>query len=195
MTSPGRRSARREFAAAVVGCLAGGGGALLATRQVWAERTVGRQPPLSPLRETVTGADLAAWAPAAALVVLAAAFALYAARGQARRAVAALTAVSGGAIVAAGVRGLATAGDSGRQVVDGGLWPAATLAGGLLALAAGALALLRSADWPSMGTRYERPEGESAATGRNRKRTAQTPDDPAAMWDALDSGADPTAER
>ena len=200
--------ARRELAAAVLGCLAGGGLALVAAWRPWALRVTPRQPPLSPIRESFTGADLAGWAPGAALVALAAAIALYAARGWGRTAVAVITVLAGAAIAAGGIRGLAVAGDAGREVTAGGLWPVAVTIGGLLVLATGVLALRRGAAWPSMSARYQRADvaasaapsaGAAAADGTTappaRPPESESQDDPSAMWDALDAGADPTAER
>ena len=166
----------------MLGCLAGAGLALLAARHAWAVTVTHRPAPLPSLRETLSGSDFAVWLPAAALVALAAAIALYATRGVGRVLVA-LVAVSSGAAIAVGAGyGIAAAAAGARSTVDGGVWPIACLLGGLVVAGTGGYALLRGRRWPSMGARYERTPV-----------AAPDPDgDPATMWDSLDAGTDPT---
>jgi hypothetical protein len=61
-------------------------------------------------------------------------------------------------------------------------WPWLAFAGAVLAAAAGASALLRSASWPALGRRYDAPGAPQTAS-----------DDDASRWAALDRGEDPTA--
>ena len=80
-------SRRRELVLAVVGCTAGAALALYAASRTWTVAVHPRPAPLPPVRQTRTGADLAPWLPALALVGLAGAGALVATRGVARLAV------------------------------------------------------------------------------------------------------------
>ncbi|MGH3730512.1 MAG: Trp biosynthesis-associated membrane protein, partial [Micromonosporaceae bacterium] len=177
-------AARRELTVAVLGCLAGAGLAFLAGNQDWALRVTRRQPPLSPLRESFSGADLAAWLPGVALVALAAAVAFFATRAWGRTLVGVTAIGSGTAIVAGAIAGLVLAGAEGRTVLGAGLWPVACGLGGLLVLGAGVLTVRRGRSWPAMGARYQRPEAEPARQPSG--------DDSSQLWDAIDSGSDPT---
>lgn len=160
--------------------------ALLAAQQDWAVKNTSRRPPLSPLREGFSGADLVPWLPALALVALAAGAALIATRRRARRLIAGIAASCGLAIIAGAGYGLLVAPAAGRTVVTAGLWPLMCLVGGLVAAAAGLLGIRHGRAWPSLGARYER--GQPPASG-SAPRPA---DDPARLWDALDAGTDPT---
>lgn len=104
-------------------------------------------------------------ASALALVSLAGAAAVLAARGWARRAVGVLLVVAGGAAVAVGL--------------DTSSWWA--VVGGLATLVAGAWTVWRGPTWTRLSPRYD--------------RTAGTDGSPHALWDALDRGEDPTQER
>jgi uncharacterized membrane protein (TIGR02234 family) len=174
------------MAPAVAGCLAGAGVALLAARQDWAVEATPRQPPLSPLRESFSGADLVPWLPALALVALAAGAALLATRRRGRLLVAGIAAGCGLAIAVGAGYGLLVAPESGRVVVAAGLWPLICLVAGLVVAAAGLLGVRHGWTWPSMGARYDRgrPISDAAASARA--------EDPARLWDALDAGSDPT---
>jgi uncharacterized membrane protein (TIGR02234 family) len=170
---------------AVSGCLGGAGLALLAARQPWAVRVTRREPPLSPLRETFSGADLVPWLPALALVALAAGAAVLATRDVSRLAVGAVALGCGLAIAAGAGYGMTMAPEGGRTVVAGGMWPLAGLAGGLVVVVAALLVVRHGRTWPAMGARYERgrPGGPAEAADQ----------DPSRMWDVLDAGADPTS--
>ncbi|GIJ52027.1 hypothetical protein Val02_89130 [Virgisporangium aliadipatigenens] len=115
-----------------------------------------------------TGADLYPWLSAAALLALAGAGALLAVRGSGRILVGVLLAAAAVAIAGGAVHALATDVRTGwlLLVAVGGVGP---FYGGVMAI--------RGRDWTTTGDRYERP---GATTG------------PAAMWDALDRGEDPT---
>lgn len=184
MTPPGappRRAVRRAMGYVVAGCLGGAGLSLIATRQQWAVRVTRREPPLSPLRETFTGADLVPWLPAVALVALAAGVAVLATRGVGRLLVGVVALGCGLAIMAGAGYGMTVAPAGGW--IDG-TWPLAGLAGGLMVAVAAMLVVRNGRAWPSMGARYER--------GHPGDPTMVTDHDPARMWDALDEGADPT---
>ena len=66
-------------------------------------------------------------------------------------------------------------------------WPYVTVAGGMLILLAGLLALRFGKRWPAMSGRYERD-----GTPRPRKAAVVDPDRPEDLWKALDRGEDPT---
>ncbi len=187
MTTPGtspRRAARRALGYVAAGCLCGAGLALIAARQQWAVRVTRREPPLSPLREAFTGADLVPWLPAVALVALAAGVAVLATRGVGRLLVGVVALGCGLAIVSGAGYGMTVAPADGRVAVADGAWSLAGLAGGLMVVAAALLVIRNGRVWPSMGARYERGHPGDPAGGAD--------DDPVRMWDALDEGADPT---
>ncbi|MDG4788706.1 Trp biosynthesis-associated membrane protein [Micromonospora sp. WMMD1102] len=177
------------MAYAVLLCLLGAGLAVLAATRTWSVELTARPAPLPPDRTARTGGDLLPWLPALALVGLAGAGALLGTRGIGRRLVGGLLALLGAGLVAgAGYAGFGTGG----EVAAG--WPLLCALGGLLAGAAGVLAVLRGAGWPVMGARYDRARPAGAG------RVATAPDGrvdagrTTAAWDALDRGEDPTAE-
>lgn len=171
---PGRGRGR-ELGAAVLACLAGAGLGLYAATRVWTVDLGARPAPLPPLADERSGAALAPWLPALALVGLAGAGALVATRGAGRRAVAVLLLLVGVGLVAGGGYGLGVV--AGARAV----WPAACLLGGVLVAGAGVAALRRGRGWPALGSRYE------------RRPPVTRGDTPAELWDALDRGEDPTA--
>ena len=194
-------TARRELTATVLASAAAGGLALFAGGQTWATFSAVRPEPLPPVAGMLAGSAHAPLVPAAGLVLLAAAVALFAVRGSGRVAVGLLMAVAGGALVWSGVRALSgglaeSAAEvlavAGAPVVDvSAAWPGATVLAGVLGAGAGLLTMLRSRRWPAMGRRYERtasPDGGAAAAPR-----PETPEERAQLaWQALDRGEDPT---
>lgn len=181
--------ARRELAAAAGGSVLAGALALVAGGQAWAETTVERRPPLPPVVEVLSGADVAPLVPATGLVLLAAAVALLAVRSGGRVVVGLLMAVAGGVLGWSGVRTL-----TGGVPADGATaevavaWPVLAVVAGILGAAAGSVVVLRGRSWPEMGRRYERTPEEP---GRAREETDE--DRAQAAWKALDRGEDPTA--
>ena len=183
-------SARRELTVTVLVCAAGGGLALWASTRPWAVLVTDRPAPLPALRHTVSGGGAAPVAAALALVGLAGAAALIAARGILRAGVGLLLLLSGvgiawggAAVLSHGVPGEATA----TAVHLTAAWPVLCVAGGVLVAVAGAVATVRGRRWSALGRRYEAPGG--------LPRPDATPpkDRPASgMWDALDRGEDPT---
>jgi hypothetical protein len=162
-------SGRRGLTIAVLLCAAGAVAVLVATGRTWAVEVTARPAPLPELRTEQTGGALRPWLPALGWVALAGAGALLALRATVRRLLGGLLVPAGGAIVA------------GALTVTGG-WPVLAAAGGLAVAATGALTITRSARWPAMGARYERP-------ARTRSQAAG----PEQLWQALDRGEDPTA--
>lgn len=201
---------RRELTAAVLGAVAAGALALSAGGQAWAVVTAERRAPLPPVSAGLSGSDAAPLVPAAGLVLLAAAVALLAVRGAARVVVGLLAAVAGGALAWSGVRaltgglddagsdlpGLAGATVSSTSADVSATWPLLVVLAGLVAVATGALVVLRARTWPAMGRRYERPGGAPAAGQPGTPARPPTDEDRAVdAWKALDRGEDPTAQR
>jgi tryptophan-associated transmembrane protein len=168
---------RRGLAHAVLLCVGGAGLALYAATRTWAVEVAVRPAPL-PARHTAQ--DGAAWLAPIAVVGLAAAGAVLATRGTARRAVGVLLLLIGAGLVAGGGQGLP----------DSRLWPALCLAGGLAVALAGGLTAARGQTWPTMGARYER---DREATSDRPVPVAQDGSVGSIQaWDALDRGEDPT---
>ncbi|ADG88165.1 Trp biosynthesis-associated membrane protein [Thermobispora bispora] len=195
------RAARRAPLIWLVCCAAGAGLVLFAAGRTWATVAFPSAGP-RPVQVALTGADLAASLTAAVLAALAAAVAVFAARGIARKAVAAVLALCGIAIAAAcrnGVR-VENAASVAREhvtaaVAFGGAppevsvasgWPIAAVAGGVVLFAAGVAAIVLGGRWPGLSSRFDRPDarrtrgGRAGSGGRN-------------LWDAIDRGEDPTA--
>ncbi|WP_448613081.1 Trp biosynthesis-associated membrane protein [Modestobacter sp. URMC 112] len=196
---------------ALVGCIAAGGLALSSSAQRWLEVTVTREPPLPPVVDTLTGAQVAPLVPACGLLLLAAAVAVLAVRGAGRLGVGLLVVAAGAGLVWSGLRaltgGMTTAAAQDAAGVVGGSatgevsvgWPGLAVAAGLVAVAAGLLVTVRGRRWPGMGRRYERTGGErtggaSAAAPARPARAATPEDEHQAAWRALDRGEDPTAD-
>jgi len=174
-------SSRRELTVAVVLAVLGSALALLAASRTWVVIETQRPEPLPPVRETLSGRDAVPWAAAMAFVGLAGGVALLATKRIGRLLVAILVALAGAIMVAGGVAGYLTSGESFEQVDVSAVWPGTSLVGGVAAFLAGALAVVRGRRWAAMGAKYDAPG------------TARPTDDPAGMWDALDKGQDPTS--
>lgn len=185
-------SRRGSATAAVVSCAAGGLLVLLASGRQWAHGTVrsisgGAATPLS-----VTGHLVAPSLPALGVALLALAAAILASSRLVRRIVGVVivfvaAAVIGVAVTArndvssalehreVGVQGLAV------RASANGWWLVAAI-GGVVALAAGVMTVLRAEQWSGLGSKYDAPSAPAPAK------------DPAAVaWEALDRGEDPTA--
>jgi uncharacterized membrane protein (TIGR02234 family) len=151
-----------------------------------------------------TGSQTTALPGALALVGLAALVAVFAVRRLGRYAVSGLLALSGIGVVAvvlarrgdhapvntaaAGATGLTRAT---AEHVGTTSWPLVGVAGGLLLLVAGLLALRYGSRWPAMSSRYDRAGGKQPVP----RRAAPAPLDPDRaedLWKALDRGEDPT---
>jgi uncharacterized membrane protein (TIGR02234 family) len=194
-------TARRELVAVLLAAVVGAALTLFAGGQAWVQITATRRAPLPPVTAMATGGEVAPLAPAAGLVLLAAAGALLAVRGAGRVAVGVLMVLAGGAVVWSSGRVLA-----GADVVTDRLrslgvpasalasdlspvWPVLAVIGGVLGVAAGLATVVRGRRWPAMGRRYERPADPGATrpapTEEQRGQSA---------WTALDRGEDPTEE-
>lgn len=168
---------RRGLAYAVLLCLAGAGLALYAATRTWSVEVTVRPAPLPELRTDHRGA---AWIAPVAVVGLAAAGALVATRGAARRAVGVLLVFIGAGLALGGGQGLPEA----------RLWPALCLLGGVVVAVAGGLTVIHGHTWPAMGARYER--GRDAPSDRPAPAVQDGPVASTQAWDALDRGEDPT---
>ncbi|WP_163548448.1 Trp biosynthesis-associated membrane protein [Candidatus Frankia nodulisporulans] len=197
-TAEAARAGRRERGLAVLGCLLGAGLVLVCGAATWVSARVGAPHAESdgvavaaPLATHWTGSALAPAATALALVGLAAAVAIVAARGIGRTIVGLLAVVAGIGVVYAALRvGLDPAPvlrrtDSVRQLSIGGsaeitglhrsVAPWLAVFGGLLLTVAGALAAVRGRRWPAMSGRYQTRDAR-----------------PVDAWDAIERGHDPT---
>jgi uncharacterized membrane protein (TIGR02234 family) len=167
---------------AVVLAVAGSTLALFAASRAWVVTETPRPDPLPPVRATTSGRDAVPWATAMAFVGLAGGIALLATRRLGRLVVGAVLVLAGAVMIAGGIAGWAAPGEPYEQVRVHGIWPAATLLGGVAVLVAGVLAVARGRRWAAMGARYDAPGADRAGT-----------DDATGAWDALDRGEDPTA--
>lgn len=141
--------------------------ALLATRQQWSEGTATVAGGNFPL--TAKGSDVTGVPASLAIVGLAALVAVFAVRRAGRFLVAALLALSGVGTIAAALLGVndssaldeqaaKASGDTSATVdtLSHTAWPYVAVAGGVLLLLAGLLALRYGRLWPAMSGRYER---------------------------------------
>ncbi|GAA2724732.1 TIGR02234 family membrane protein [Streptomyces luteosporeus] len=199
---PSPATAKRTVAAALVLAAAGAAVTLLAAGRPWVRGTAVAVAN-DGVAQQASGQDVTALPGALAIVGLAALVAVFAVRGFARVLVAALLALSGAGVVAAAVAGR---GDTGaleeKAAKVAGLtrasvadvthtaWPWVAVAGGVLLLVAGLLALRYGRGWPAMSGRYERTGAPQAR--RSRRAAAPDPDRPEELWKALDRGEDPT---
>lgn len=118
------------------------------------------------------GTDLASWALPCALAGGAAFLAMLATGNRARR-------VLG---VVAALAGLATA-LGGALNLDAGAWPITMVAAALVLASAGAATTARAGRWPDSRDRYEAAPDKASAIA----------EDPVSLWNALDSGEDPSS--
>lgn len=175
----------------VLGLVALGGLAWLATGRTWARVDLATQG-LPPDTVEATGRDAAPLAAALAIVVLTSALAVLATRGRVRRAIGVLVVLLGlgGAVVCLTAAG-ATTDALDRLVQDspaytGSLpdgvettpWRLLAAVPLLLAALLGVVVVRLGHRWPGMGGRYEAPAARR-----------EVEDDP---WKALDEGRDPT---
>lgn len=211
------RSPRREYLGALLLGAVGAAVVLIAVRQDWARVLTVQPRPLPASTAVVRGQDLVPAVGALGLAALAGLAALLATRRLARRLTGGVLAAFGVAIIVAlsmpvtdaQVRGAVTgaAGTAssvpGGSTVDGGTtpgggvsgislsshvtmaafpWRWVALAGAVLIVAAGLLAAWRGQTWPVMSSRYDRPAA----------RRPSPANDPAALWESLSQGIDPT---
>jgi uncharacterized membrane protein (TIGR02234 family) len=168
-----------------IGCAVASAVALFAVTRTWVVETVQRPAPLPPVVTAYQGSGVLR---ALALVALAGAGGLLAARGPGRRVVAGLLVACGGAIAVLAATSL------GRSGVAVG-WVLLTVVAGVAIGAAGGVGLRFGAAWPGLGTRYERPAADERLPRSDRVDGPDRPDRAVAsqaLWDAIERGEDPT---
>ena len=188
-------TSRRLYAPVVLTLLACGGLAFFAASRTWVKATV-RAEGLPSDTVVVSGTDAQPLVPALALVVVTGALAVLAASVRVRWVVgvlmllvglgAAILVVTGGPALDAALddavqRSTAFTGDNapdGRRSV---VWPVLSGAVFVVAGLLGLVVVRLAGTWPTMGSRYESPTGQTDDT--------RTEDD---LWAALDEGRDPT---
>ncbi len=188
-------TSRRLYAPVVLALLASGGLAFFAASRTWVEATV-RTDGLPPDSVSVSGTEAQPLVPAMALVVVTAALAVLAASRRVRWVVGVLVVVVGiGATLLVATSGSAlddalddavraSTAFTGSNAPDGRLvvaWPVLAGASFVVAALLGLVVIRNAGTWPTMGSRYESPTGQS--------KSARTEDD---LWSALDEGRDPT---
>ncbi|MGJ9423244.1 Trp biosynthesis-associated membrane protein [Aeromicrobium sp. CF3.5] len=188
--------ARRWYAPTVLGLLAAGGMAFLASSRQWANATVASDGLPSDTIE-ITGSQALPLMGALALVVVTAALAVLATGGRMRRGVGIITvlAAAGGlwVVITGGGsidRAFADAVEQSPAFTGGDvppfsqsvLWPVVAAAAFAIAVALGVVTVAMGHRWSAMSRRYEAPTG--AAPTR--------PKTEADIWKALDEGRDPT---
>ncbi|THV28410.1 Trp biosynthesis-associated membrane protein [Glycomyces paridis] len=167
--APDRRGAERTRV--LLAGVAGAGLAALAASREWTAATATGPTGLTSAAGQ-TGTDLAAWAVPCALAGGAAFLAMLATGPRARRALGVVAALAGLAAALAGALHL-----------DAGAWPWTLAAAGLVLAAAGAATTVRAGRWPSSADRYDNGPADADAIA----------EDPVSLWNALDSGQDPSS--
>ncbi|WP_407564294.1 TIGR02234 family membrane protein [Streptomyces sp. 184] len=197
---------RAPLAAALLSGALGAAVVLVAAGRTWAEGEAATPVADAVLPVTAGGRDVTGLPSALAIVGLAALVAVFAVRRAGRTLVAALLTLCGVGVVVASAMGASDTAALDDQAADAaGLadaavgavshtaWPWVSLAGGVLLLFAGLLALRYGPGWPAMSGRYERPGGAGPAA-RPRRAAPVDPERPEELWKALDRGEDPTRE-
>ncbi|MCU1658398.1 MAG: family rane protein [Pseudonocardiales bacterium] len=199
---------RAEFAAALLLDLVGAAAVLLVSGRPWQTLLTSRPRPLADDVLRLSGRTIDSAPTALGLVALAGVVAVLATRGLARRAIGAVLALAGAALVWRSVTGLAAVSAArARSLVESkhsgvgvdqsvvphvtvhAVWPVLSAACGLLVLAGGALVALRGHRWRAMSVRYEAPASRPASA---EDQAAQRARAEASLWNALDRGDDPT---
>ncbi|MDX3230891.1 TIGR02234 family membrane protein [Streptomyces sp. ME19-01-6] len=204
------RGHRRSLGVALLSGALGAALVLLATSRTWAKGTAAVAKGTLP--QHANGDDITGLPGALAVVGLAALVAVFAVNRLGRWVVSGLLALSGAGIVVSSVLGasdkaaLEAKASQATGLADSAIhdvaytpWPWIAMAGGLLLLLAGVLALGYGRHWPAMSGRYERAgggSGESRGAARARRGGsaggAGDPERPEELWKALDRGEDPT---
>jgi uncharacterized membrane protein (TIGR02234 family) len=193
-----RLASRAGYGATVLVGLAASGLCAVAVARPWSRATATIRG-LPPVDAAVDGADIAPVAAALVFVSLAGFGAVIATRGWVRRvlgivivvcaAVVVVTAVIPGSSTglledALSAKGWA-GGDYDRSVTA---WRVIAAASAVVVMAAGVVVARFGGSWATMGARYDSPTGAPPSTREKDDR----PQSEAAMWRALDDGADPT---
>ncbi len=173
-------------------------GGLVAAGRTWATGTIAGVPPLPARELAVTGAEAGTPVRGLAVVGLAGAVAVIAARGWLRPLVGLLLVLAGVGMVAAGLgfdpeRSLAGGSGSGATTIVVGAgstaWPVLAAACGAGLATAGALVALRGRRWGGMSQKYDSPAPAPAPEQQDQPDRAAGERQ---LWEALDRGEDPT---
>lgn len=173
-------------------------GGLVAAGRTWATGTIASVPPLPARELAVTGAEAGTPVRGLAVVGLAGAVAILAARGWLRPLVGLLLVLAGVGMVAAGLdfdaeRSLAGgSGFGATTLVEGAgstAWPVLAAACGAGLATAGALVTLRGRRWGGMSQKYDSPAPAPAPEQQDQPDRAAGERQ---LWEALDRGEDPT---
>lgn len=198
-----RRASHRGYAPALLSGLAGAVAVTVGVTRPWATAT-GTMPGLPVIHAEADGSTLAPLAGAFGVVLLAAFGAVIATRGWVRRGLGGLIVVVAIVVVIAAIHpggahdaladGLSAKGWAGGPFHTGvAWWRWLTLAGGLVAMVAGAAIARYGGGWATMGSRYDSPAGKSDASRSSASsQDSGEAEDEAAMWKAIDQGRDPT---
>ncbi|WP_066362051.1 Trp biosynthesis-associated membrane protein [Herbidospora mongoliensis] len=175
---------RRAVYAWLLVCAAGGGLALFAGSQAWAQLLAPTGPANPEAVHDVLGSDVAPVITPVVLAALAGCVAVLAVKGVWRQVIGALVAICGAAVVIAMNRVfddvlLLESADLTGAAVQVTVWPWLTGLGGVLLLGGGVWAAVAAGRWPGMSSRYDRPDHGKQPTDRS-------------MWDSIDRGDDPT---
>ncbi|WP_248964891.1 TIGR02234 family membrane protein [Sphaerisporangium perillae] len=197
-----RDGARRALPVWVAAGVAGAALVLFASGRTWAQVAFPAAPGggVHTAPVALSGGDLAPVLSPLALASLAAVVAVLATRGLWRRVVGVLLALLGAAVTVGAWQGafqahmiaVAETRVTLTSMIDvvvspARLWPVLAITGGLVLVAAGALAAVRGGRWPGMSDRYERQAPPLGAARAERPGRAER-----SLWDALDRGDDPT---
>ncbi|GII90366.1 TIGR02234 family membrane protein [Sinosporangium siamense] len=200
---------RRALWIWVLATAAAAGLAWTASRQEWVQVAYqGTSGPGGRTQTAVTGAEIAAGVGPLALAALASILAVLAASGLWRRLVALATAAFGAGIAYIALSGTDTsdiadlvksrnplASAAHGWTFDLTLWSSVTAVCGVVLCALGLAAAAFAPRWPGMSDRYSR---HTSGEGRTAEAPPAAPREPAprprerALWDAIDSGEDPT---
>ncbi|GAB3717161.1 hypothetical protein GCM10027590_15110 [Nocardiopsis nanhaiensis] len=191
---------RREYGLTMLVMASGAGLMLGASGMEWVTGELSSPGDVAAVPVELTGGDLTGALTGLGWAGLAGLAGLYAARSWARRLVGLLVAACGAfaitSVWAATRTGelvdtvsASTTDTAGTGQVIGtpelhALGPALGVAGAVLLVLTGLVAVLRAPAWPGMGTRYDR-------TAAPRPHQAETPAD---LWKSLDAGDDPTLD-
>ena len=188
---------RKTFGPVVLLGLASGALAAVAGSRAWVELSGTSSSISGPTSSTleITAPGEMPLAAALGLVLLACWGVVLVTRGRVRRAVAALGVVSALGLLVTTITAAFTLQDSFRDAMSEALgnveidasftgWYAAALIGAVGSVVATLVAVRLTPSWPEMGSRYDAPAGEVAAS--------KDPEGNIELWKALDEGHDPT---
>ncbi|HUR73114.1 MAG TPA: Trp biosynthesis-associated membrane protein [Sporichthya sp.] len=197
------KSARKEAALALLGCVVGAGLTLFAAGRPWVDGKAVQGSLQAPL--TVSGGSLAPVVPALALAALAGALAVLATRGLPRRLAGFAAAGCGIGVAVAGALQISPddaaladrAGDAlgtATAVATGGGtgWAWLAVVGGLMITGAGVAAAWHGPAWPAMSARYDKPVGTAVGGEPAARERTSEGDGALEQWRAMDRGEDPT---